>query len=392
MVGQRNNGTFQNVTGGDRWIMAEEISDNYRTRFYLDVDSMNNTGDGTFTMNATESGDFAGLSNPLSSRDGWRLTMNITTSDELILNMTDVSSGSLEFSSDSEENTADISGNETVVVDVLNETVNGGSGFPSGTSVSPENADGFIFEDASNGVGTYDFRFDGGATGVDFRDGGRGPCDHPDRSECRGTGSTEKHAVGVVHNTTSDAVELDYVSRSTSYESTVEDMTLDAEDVNLNEIENVDGNASFNIEILATNSPEQENTPGGEIEIKYEVKNTGTVNGTQDINLSIPGAGANPSNINNNSDLKLEDGEVFTSDSFSNVTWNVDSVSDKNGTYTAFVVSENSTTGERAVDSVVISVDESGGDPGIPDSPVGFALPSWDAVAEAAFAGEVSGR
>ena len=388
MAGQRSTGNFTNATGGDRWIMAEDISTNYKTEFELDVDEMNSTS-GEFVMNATEDTDFDGLSNPLLSKDGWRLTMNITASNELILNMTDVDAASgLEFSTDSDEEPVSVSGNETVVVDVLNETVNGaGSAFPDGTSVTPRDAQGFIFDDASNGIGTYDFRFNESASFTDSN----GPCNAG--PPCRSADGTEKHIVGVVHNITSNAVELDYVSRSTSYSKKIGGMVLDADDVNLNEIENVDGAASFNIEILADNSPVEEGT-SDVLEIRYEVENTGTVNDTQEIFLKIPGADSNPNNIINGSEnsagtggvlvepgatnSRISDGgSIVGTNGINNVTWGDNSgiPSGKNGTYTAYVYSENTTTGERTVDTTQISVDKSSG-PGIPDGPVGFAHPS----------------
>lgn len=371
MVGQRQNGTFQNATGGEEWIMAEDISTNHRTRFYLNVDGMNNADDEVFIMNATEDGDFSSdLLNPLLLRDGWRLTMNITTSDELTLNMTDVGSASgLEFSSDSDEVTTDISGNETVVVDVLNQTVNGASSaFPSGTSVNPEDANGFAFEDASNGAGTYDFRFDDTAT---FRNGGRGPCDHPDQAECRGADGTEKHAVGVVHSITSDAVELSYVGRSISYSKTVGGMVLDADDVNLEEIRKVDNASYFDVNIVADNAPVDE---GNIVQIDYEVTNTGTQPDTQNMTLEIP-----------KGDVKDFDDTVTvnpgTTEDPANLTWDTSSTPGDNGSYTAYVISNKS----GSVDTTQISIDKSSG-PGIPESPVGLALPSpvFETLAEVA--------
>jgi hypothetical protein len=282
--------------------------------------------------------------------------MNISTTDQLTLNLTNVdSAGDLDFS-DTDETTVNVGGEETVTVDVLDETVDGsGSDFPSGTSVDTSQADGFRFEKASNGIGTYDFRFDDSAT---FRNGGRGPCDHPDQSECRGVDSTEKHAVGVVHNITSNAVELDYVSRSTSYSKKIGNMTLDADDVNLNEIERVDNASYFDVNITGDNSPVAE---GSNIQINYEVTNTGTQTDTQNVTLEIPKGDTKDGN-----DVTLSPSDPPATGTLS---WST-STGD-NGTYTAYLISNESLD----VDTTQISVDKSSG-PGIPDGPVGFALPS----------------
>jgi hypothetical protein len=356
MVGQRRTGNFTNATGGNRWIMAEDISTNYKTEFELDVGEMNSTT-GEFVMNATEDNSFGGLSGSLFDQ-GWRLTMNISTTDQLTLNLTNVdSAGDLDFS-DTDETTVNVGGEETVTVDVLDETVDGsGSDFPTGTSVDTSQADGFRFEKASNGIGTYDFRFDDSAT---FRNGGRGPCDHPGQSECRGVDSTEKHAVGVVHNITSNAVELDYVSRSTSYSKKIGNMTLDADDVNLNEIEKVDNASYFDVNITGDNSPVAE---GSNIQINYEVTNTGTQTDTQNVTLEIPKGDTKDGN----------DVTLSPSDPPATGTLSWSTTTGDNGTYTAYLISNESLD----VDTTQISVDKSSPTrPGIPDGPVGFALPS----------------
>jgi hypothetical protein len=357
MVGQRKNGTFQNATGGERWIMAEEIDENYRTRFHLDVDGMNNTDDGVFVMNATESNTFNDLTGPLTG-NGWRLTMNISTSDQLTLNLTEVASGNLDFSNPgttTDETTVNVGGEETVTVDVYNETVDGsGSDFPTVSNVDPPDADGFRFEYASNGTGTYDFRFDDGVGR--FTDA-NGPCDHPDGPPCRSDDGTEKHAVGVVHNTTGDAVELDYIGRSAEYTKKVGGMTLDADDVNLNDTNNVDGKSYFDVNITGDNAPVAEGNP---VEVLYEVENTGTVSDDQSIRLRIDG-----SVKDTDSTSTLSTGGV----SSGTLSWSTTATPGDNGTYTAYVSSENTT------DTTQITVDKTSG-PAIPSGPVGFALPS----------------
>jgi hypothetical protein len=285
--------------------------------------------------------------------------MNISTSNQLTLNLTEVdSAGNLDFS-DTDETIVNVGGEETVTVDVFDGTVDGsGSDFPSVSSVNTSQAGGFRFEKASNGIGTYDFRFDDSAT---FRNGGRGPCDHPDQSECRGVDSTEKHAVGVVHNITSNAVELDYVSRSTSYSKKIGNMTLDADDVNLNEIVKVDNASYFDVNITGDNSPVAE---GSNIQINYEVTNTGTQTDTQNVTLEIP-----KGDIKDGNDVTLSPSDPPATGTLS---WST-STGD-NGTYTAYLISNESLD----VDTTQISVDKSSpsGAPGIPDGPVGFALPS----------------
>ena len=371
MVGQRRTGNFTNATGGNRWIMAEHIDpdEHLKAEFELNVSEMASTT-GEFTLNATEDTNF----NPPFD-NGWNLTAKIDGSpEELSLNLTDFTGASPVEYSDSTV----VSGN--VTVNILNKTVDGSSsGFPDpGPGFDTREADGFRFEDASNGIGTYDFRFKGG---FDRFVNSNGPCKHPDgppNGACRSADGTEKHIVGVVHNITSNAVELDYVSRSTSYSKKIGGMVLDADDVNLNEIENVDGAASFNIEILADNSPEEESS--GTLQIEYRVENTGTVNGTQDIELRIPGANSDIDNSTDvlveNNDFRVSTGPTLGGNVIENVTWQPDA--GKNGTYTAYVYSQNSTTGERTEDAIQVSVDKSSpsGAPGIPDGPVGFALPS----------------
>lgn len=423
MVGQRDNGTFKNARGDNEWIMVENIpspDDNIRGRFELNVSDMRDTNPKPLFLNGTEEGTFNSLTTLLDPK-AWTLKMRIndSTGDPILnLNMTarenvTLASG-LEVTDFDQEKT-NIAGNDTVTVDVFNQTVNGdSSGFPSGTNytdgsdVNPDESDGFKFDNASKGEGTYEFRFDSDVTKTELNSSStgdpKGPCTHPNGPPCRSVDGTEKHIVGVVHNVTAGAADLEYTSRSTSYESTVGGMTLDAGDVNLNQIENVDGAASFNIEILKTTSPGQEEDSGGSggegIEIVYKVENTGTQEGKQDVNLTVPGANPNPNRIENATDVVVSANSQIRSDNTNdNVSWgaapNPAPEFGKNGTYTAFVVSENSTTGEKTVDSTVISVDKNKGgtrEPGIPNSPVGFALPSWVPMVEAAAVAEGGSR
>jgi hypothetical protein len=361
MVGQRRSANFQNATGEDRWIMLEDISsgDTLEAEFELNVSEMESTGE--FTLNATEENNFAP-----DFDVGWNLTAEITSPPtELTLTLTDFTGGS----PDVDSVTTDITGNETVTIDVLDETVNGeGSGFPDGTSINTEDAQGFRFEDGSNGIGTYDFRFDGVAVvKSNFGTGGtstgepRGPC-AGDGPPCRTVDGTEKHIVGVVHSIASDAVELDYVGRSTSYSKTIGGMVLDADDVNLEEIRNVDNASYFDVEI--TNNPNPAEEGSGSIDVDYRVTNTGTQTDTQNVTLEIPKGEVRAWT----GDLTLSDSGIDTG----TLSWSPDP--NTNGSYTAYLISNES----RAVDTTQVSVDKDtpSGAPGIPDGPVGFALPS----------------
>jgi len=427
MVGQRSNGTFVNATGETEWIMVENVeqskNENIRGRFDLNVSDMSPIAGNAnpFVLEATEDTNFENLntSDGLGNQGnvGWNLSVKINETiggdNFLRLNLTEfeiVNSPAVGNITviDENETVIDVTGQETVRVDIFNETVDGNSSdFPDFTpGREATDADGFKLSRASNGEGTYEFRFNASLTdsGSPFSTSStpNGPCDHPDGPPCRSADGTEKHIVGVVHNVTGTVADIEYISRSTSYENTIGTAggtTLDAEDVNLNQIENVDGNASFNLEILKTTSPGQEQSSsgsGGEgIEIVYKVENTGTEKGKQNVNLTIPGVDAN--NVEN-ATIEVDARSQKRSDNFvpnKNVSWgespNPAPEFGKNGTYTAFVVSENTTTGERTVNSTVISVDKNKGgtrEPAIPDSPVGFALPSWDAMAEAAAVAE----
>ena len=402
MVGQRRKGEFTNATGEENWIMAENIepskNENIRGRFTFNVSGMNESAPDPdpFVLNATEEGTFDSLVPLTGTGQGWNLTakINDTGSDQFLrLNMTEYEASLSGISiNDRDEESYRVTSKSNVTVDIFDQTVDGDSSdFPDGTGVNPREANGFRFESGSEANGTYEFRFNGSLEKSDFDSstgGPNGPCSYPVSEggpTCRSADGTEKHIVGVVHNTTDDAVELEYSGRSTSYSKGIDAMTLDADDVDLNRTVNVDGGSYFDVSVVADNAPVVEDI-GTVLEIEYNVENTGTESGTQDIILDIPGA--NPSNINNNTGLPLTAGGSFNSDfSGDNVTWDPDPGT--NGTYTATVYSENSTTGERNVDTTQISVDKntpSGSAPAIPDGPVGFALPSWtfEAVAETA--------
>jgi len=347
MVGQRQKATFQNATGEDRWIMVEDIDENYRQRFNLSVNDMPlNQG---FVLNATQDDDFSGGLFGLFN-EGWRLEINRTATDELTLESEDyLASGSVNTAQETE------TVGDFAEIDLLNESVDGKDNAAL-TNIDASDADGFRFEEASNGIGTYEFRFND--ITVDFSNS-IGPCSNGP-PPCRTVDGTEKHIVGVVHNITSDAVELDYVGRSTSYSKNIGNMTLDADDVNLGEIRKVDNGSYFDVNITGDNAPEDEGDP---INIDYEVENTGTETNTENITLEIPKGNVEDFNV-----LSVNAGD--TEDPVADLTWNTDP--GDNGTYTAYLISNES----RAVDTTRISVDKSGGAPGIPDGPVGFALPS----------------
>lgn len=345
MVGQRGNGTFQNATGGEQWIMAEQISRNDRLTFNLSVKDMPlNQG---FVLNATKSGDFSGGLLGLFD-DGWTLEMNKTATGEITLESSDYTSLPVPES----ETVGDFA-----EVDLLNETVDG-SPNAALSNIDASGADGFRFEEASNGIGTYDFRFDDST--ADFTNS-LGPCNNG--QPCRTVDSTEKHIVGVVHNITSNAVELDYVGRSTSYSRTIGGMVLDADDVNLGEIRNVDNASYFDVNITGDNAPVEEGG-GTDIQVNYEVENTGTQTDTQNVTLEIP-----KGNVRDGNDVTRSPTDPPATGTLSWTTSSGD-----NGSYTAYVISNKS----GSVDTTQVSVDKDtpSGAPGIPDGPVGFALPS----------------
>ncbi|MDZ7687356.1 MAG: hypothetical protein U5J64_01310 [Halobacteriales archaeon] len=280
MVGQRRTGDFNATGETEQWIMAETIGDNYKTEFELNVSDMK--GEGVFTLNATESGSFPGTTGPLNG-PGWTLTMEIDNNDRLTLRLTEIQSDGSEGGTDSVNN-LDISGNDTLEVDVLKGEVEDNPGnFPSVAGVNTEDAEGFRFEDGGNGFGTYDFRFDGSFNTFSNSDG---PCKHSSGDVCRSADGTEKHVVGVIHEVTAGAVDLSYVGRSTSYSKSVpsESMVLDAEDVNFEQIKNVDGAAYFDITDISYNGPVEEDG-SNDIEVDFKVENTGNQDGTQNVTL-----------------------------------------------------------------------------------------------------------
>ena len=382
MVGQRKNGTFVNAKGDEEWIMVEEIpspsDDNIRGRFELNVSAMSTNPD-PFVLKATNEGDFDTLSTVPTSTSGFdayelKMEINETVGGDNFLNLTmealrndTATISGLEMVSD-DKSEINVTGDETVTVDVFDETVNEDSSKfpqPTGPSVDTDNVDGFKFKNGSDGVGTYDFRFDGSPTGVgesNFESPStgepRGPC-AAGGPPCRTVDGTEKHIVGVVHSITGDPIELNYVSRSTSYSKKLGGMVLDADDVNLNEIKNVDNASYFDVEITNNPSPVDEGTSS--IDVDYEITNTGTLAGTQNVTLKINGKTRAWTG-----DLSLDGVGGSDPDDTGTLAWSSPS---PNGTYTAYLISENTT------DTVQVSVDKSSA-PGIPDGPVGFALPS----------------
>jgi hypothetical protein len=386
MVGQRANGNFQNATGENEWIMIEDIpspedENNIRGRFELNVSGMSSPDPDPFVLRATNEDNFATLSTVPTSASGFdayelKMEINETVGGDNFLNLTmhalrnnSVITSGLDVVSDDKKE-INVTGDETVTVDVFDETVNGDTSKfpqPTGPSVDTDNVDGFKFKNGSDGVGMYDFRFDGSPTGVDesnFGTGGtstgepRGPC-AGDGPPCRTVDGTEKHIVGVVHSITGDPIELNYVSRSTSYSKKIGGMVLDADDVNLNEIKNVDNASYFDVEITNNPSPVEEGTSS--IDVGYDITNTGTLAGTQNVTLKINGKTRAWTG-----DLSLDGVGGSDPDDTDTLSWSNPS---PNGTYTAYLISENTT------DTVQVSVDKSSG-PGIPDGPVGFALPS----------------
>jgi len=355
MVGQRRTGDFTNATGGEQWVLAEDnlggIDDtnNPKMKFNLSINQMSSD---RFVLNATDSSTDIPLDafQPITS--GWRLDM-WEDSGDLRVEYRELPSGSTTSDSTTVGDFAE--------VDLLNGTVDDTNNNAL-QQITSTGVSALRFENASYGHGTYDLRLNENA-GVGTANIG-GPCNIG--PPCRSADGTEKHIVGVVHSIASDAVELNYFGRSTTYSKDIGNMNLDADDVDLNETVNVEGTSYFDVEITTNNSPVVE---GDDIEIGYEVENKGSVEDDQTIRLFVNGTEEDTDRAPTSGKLT---GGFYSNTTADPLTWNTDP--GENGTYTAYVLSENTT------DTVSVSVDKDNGgsrEPAIPSGPVGFGLPSF---------------
>jgi hypothetical protein len=262
-VGQRGVGEYTNTTGGAEWVVAEDISDVYRLDFNV---SMSSVGGAETLMNFS-----TGVTNigPIVTiNNGWELDLRET------------GSGNLEVEADGYGFETGNGISFTVVPD------SGHATFSLWEEVEGEFSDppsAARFEDGDEIEGSYEFRFDDGATDV-------GPCTAPCRNSDDST-PPQKYAVGVVHKAKDIAFE--YANRRVTYNET---LTVTAKQDEINAgfgggsgsggSGSVSGDSSFAVTITGSNSPVE---AGDTVEVKATVENTGTEDGTKDIELMIEG-------------------------------------------------------------------------------------------------------